>query len=190
MEQPFLMVVEDVFPGNKGWVVREVLATGRIERGRVSTGDEVELVGFGGGALARVAGIELFRQGIDEAEAGMNVALRLPGALAEELERGQVLATPGSIGARAAFIADMAVLPEKEGGAEVLAGQELDFYLRAAAVRGVVTLPHGLDALRPVHMATVTVRLERPVALEDGQHFPFRHRGRAAGSGTVTRLLD
>ncbi|RSO29667.1 hypothetical protein DMH15_26855 [Streptomyces sp. WAC 06725] len=120
---------------------------------------------------------------------GMNVGLLLHGAEAGEAERGQVLAAPGSIAAHAVFAADIVLLSEDEGAAEVRTGGSLAFYVRAAAVRGMVTLPHGMDVLRPLHTATVTVALERPVVLEESQAFAFRHHGRAAGSGTVTRLL-
>ncbi|MFI0714393.1 EF-Tu/IF-2/RF-3 family GTPase [Streptomyces inhibens] len=185
-EKPFLMVVEDVFCLNQGRVIR---VTGRIERGRVRTADEVEIVGSGGGPITRVTGIDACQLRLGEANAGMNVGLLLPGAATGAVERGHVLAAPGSIAAHVAFVADIAPLPEDQGGAEVLTGKGLDFYIHAGAVRGVVTLPHGMDALQPLHMAAVTITLERPVALEVGQSFAFRHHGRAAGSGTVTRLL-
>ncbi|MEV6653987.1 EF-Tu/IF-2/RF-3 family GTPase [Streptomyces sp. NPDC051219] len=185
-EKPFLLVVEDVFCLNQGRVVR---ATGRIERGRVCTADDVEIVGFGGGAITRVTGIDGCELRVEEAVAGMNVGLLLPGAAAGAVKRGQVLAAPGSIGAHVAFSADVALLPEDQGGAEVRTGEGLDFYIRAGAVRGIVTLPLGMDALQPLHKAAVTVTLERPAALEDGQSLIVRHHGRAAGSGTGTRLL-
>ena len=110
--------------------------------------------------------------------------------MAGALERGQVLATPGSISPHLSFTADVALLPEEQGGADVRTGDGLDLYIRAAGVKGVVTLPDEMDVLHPLHLASVTVTLERPVALEDGQTFAFRHHGRAAGSGTVTQLLD
>ncbi|MFG2530082.1 EF-Tu/IF-2/RF-3 family GTPase [Streptomyces sp. NPDC048516] len=185
-EAPFLLVVEDVFPLNQGRLIR---VTGRVERGRVRTADEVQIVGFGGGAITRVSRIEGYRQHVEEAHTGMNVGLLLPGATVEGIERGQVLAAPGSIGARIAFDAEIALLPEDQGGAELRTGGSLDFYIHAGAVRGIVTLPHGMRTLHPLHTATATVTLERPVALENGRRFVFRHHGRAGGSGTVTRLL-
>ncbi|GHB54034.1 hypothetical protein GCM10010377_51290 [Streptomyces viridiviolaceus] len=184
-QKPFLMAVEDVFSSNRGRIVR---ATGRIERGRICTGDGVEIVGFGGDAVVRVTGVDGCGPRAGEALAGMNVGLLLPSAAAGAVVRGQVLAAPGSIGAHVAFGADVALLTEDQGGSEVRTGEGLDFCVRAGAVRGVVTLPPGTDALQPLHMAAVTVTLERPVALEVGQSFAVRHRGRAAGSGTVTRL--
>ncbi|MFF3329719.1 EF-Tu/IF-2/RF-3 family GTPase [Streptomyces sp. NPDC002888] len=181
------MPVEDVFRLNQG---RIVMAAGQIERGRVRRGDEVEFVGFGAHAIACVAGIDASRQRLDEASAGMNVGLLVSGAAAGTVERGQVLAAPGSISAYVAFAAEIALLSEEQGGADVHTGAVLDFYIRSGGVRGVVTLlSHGVDTLQPLHMAAVSVMLERPVALEIGQSFPFRHLGRAAGSGTVTRLL-
>ena len=116
----------------------------------------------------------------------MNVGLLLPGTTA--VERGHVLATPGSIGAHQSFAAQIMILPENQGGSEVLTGDQLDFYIRAGLVQGVVRLPEGMDSLQPTHMAPVTVTLGRAVAVEDGQHFAFRRRGRAAGAGTVTQL--
>ncbi|MCC2280498.1 hypothetical protein LKL35_34580 [Streptomyces sp. ET3-23] len=186
VEKPFLMLVEDVFIPRQG---RLVMPTGRIERGRVCKGDAVELVGFGAHALAHVTDIDVSSRLVNEASAGMNVGLLLPGAMAGAVKRGQILAAPGSIGARVAFAADITMLPEEQGGAEVLTGESLDFYIRAAAVRGVVTLPHETDALQPLQMSAATVTLERPLALEEGQSFAFRLHGRAAGSGTVTQLL-
>ncbi|WP_269858186.1 EF-Tu/IF-2/RF-3 family GTPase [Streptomyces sp. RPT161] len=186
VETPFLMVVEDVFRLNQG---RVIMATGPIERGRVRTGDEVATVGFHGGAIACVTGIEAFRLRVEEASAGMNVALLLPGATAGAVERGQVLAAPGSVDAHTAFGADIALLSEEQGGGEVRTGERLDFYIRAGGVKGVVALPRKMDALQPLHQAAVRVTLDRPVALEPGQSFAFRLHGRAAGSGTVTQLL-
>ncbi|MFG2139675.1 EF-Tu/IF-2/RF-3 family GTPase [Streptomyces sp. NPDC048650] len=185
MEKPFLMSVEDVFPLHPG---RPVMPTGRIERGRVRRGDEVELIGFGSNLVARVTGIDVNRLPVEEARASMNVGLLLRGTDVGAAERGQVLATAGSIEAHGVFTADITVLPEDQGGAEVLTGERLHFSLRAAAVWGAVALAQGTDALRPLHRAAVTVTLERPVALEEGQSFPFRHHGRAAGTGTVSRL--
>ncbi|MFJ8584711.1 hypothetical protein ACIRD2_08620 [Streptomyces sp. NPDC093595] len=184
-DEPFLMVVEDVFVRNRG---RVVLACGRIGRGRVRTGDEVQIVGCAGGPVTRIAGIDGYGPHAGEVSAGTHAGLLLPGSATGTIERGQVLATPGSIGAHAVFAADIAVLPESQGGAEVFTGDALHFHVGACAVRGNVVLPDGVEVLRPSHLAAVTVRLERPVALETGWAFAFRHHGRAAGSGAVTRL--
>ncbi|MFF4274288.1 EF-Tu/IF-2/RF-3 family GTPase [Streptomyces sp. NPDC001536] len=182
--KPFLMSVEDVFGLQQG---RLVMLAGRIERGRVRKGDEVEIVGLRGGAIARVTGIEASHVRIDGAGAGMNVGVLLGGMAADAVERGQVLATPGSISAHACFGADISLLSEEQGGADLVSGDRLRFHIRSAAVWGTVTL-HGVEAVRPFHGAEVTVTLDEPVALEEGQPFAFRHCGRAAGSGTVTRL--
>ncbi|MFD9486756.1 EF-Tu/IF-2/RF-3 family GTPase [Streptomyces sp. NPDC059991] len=165
------------------------MLTGRIERGRVRTGDEVEIVGSGSGVTARVADIEQSHVRIDEASAGMNVGVLLRGVAADAAARGQVLATPGSIRAHTAFTADIALLPEEQGGADVVSGDRLHFYTGTAVVWGTVTLLHGVDVVRPLHRAEVTVVLEEYVALEEGRSFAFRHHHRAAGSGTVSRLV-
>ncbi|MFJ1967509.1 EF-Tu/IF-2/RF-3 family GTPase [Streptomyces sp. NPDC087903] len=179
------MSVEDVFSLRQG---RVVMLAGRIERGRVRCGDEVEIVGLGGGATAHVAGIEEGRAPVDEAIAGMNVGVLLRDIAADAVARGQVLAAPGSIAAHTAFTADLTLWSEEQGGADVVSGDRLRFHTRAAAVWGIVVLPHGIEVVRPLHGGEVTVTLEEPVALEHGRQFAFRHHSRAAGSGTVTRL--
>ncbi|MFI9061417.1 EF-Tu/IF-2/RF-3 family GTPase [Streptomyces sp. NPDC053429] len=185
VEGPFLMPVEDVFRLHQG---RAVMATGRIERGRVRKGDAVEIIGLRGSATTLIAGIEQNHMSVGEARAQMNVGVLLRGTAADAVERGQVLAAPGSVSARTGFTADITLLSEDQGGAEVVSGDRLCFYVRTAAVWGTVTLPEGTDTVRPLHGAEVTVVLEEPVALEEGQSFAFRHHGRAAGSGTVIRL--
>ncbi|MFI0968132.1 hypothetical protein ACH4S8_43325 [Streptomyces sp. NPDC021080] len=164
------------------------MAAGRIERGRVRKGDRVEIVGPATGLTAVVADIEHCRVRIAEARADMNVAVLLPGSVSGALDRGQVLATPGSISARVGFTADIDVLSEEHGGTEIGSGDRLQFHVRAAAVLGTVTLPEGADVVRPLHRGEVAVTLDQSVALEEGQSFAFRHHGRAAGSGAVTRL--
>lgn len=124
---------------------------------------------------------------MDEAGVDMNVGVLLRGIPAGAVARGQVLAAPGSIGAHACFTADITLLSEEQGSTDVVSGDRLRFHTRSAAVWGTVTL-HGVDVVRPLHGAEVTVTLEESVALEEAQPFVFRHHGRAAGSGTVTRL--
>ncbi|MGW2463568.1 EF-Tu/IF-2/RF-3 family GTPase [Streptomyces sp. NPDC001761] len=184
-EKPFLMPVEDVFRLRQG---RVVMPTGRIERGRVRKGDAVEIIGLGGSATALVEGIEQHGMSIAEAGAEMNVGVLLRGIAADAVERGQVLAAPESVGAHTGFTADITLLSEEQGSADVVSAERLCFYTRTAAVWGTVTLPAGAETVRPYHGAEVTVVLEEPVALEEGQPFAFRHHGRAAGSGTVMRL--
>ncbi|MGW7197918.1 EF-Tu C-terminal domain-related protein [Streptomyces chryseus] len=149
----------------------------------------MEAVGFGGGAIVAVGGIEEGRRRIDAASAGMNVGLLLPGAAVTTVERGQVLVAPGSVSAHIGFTADITLLSAEHGAAEVRSGDRLQFHIRADTVLGVVTLHQETDALRPLHKGEVVSTLERPVALEEGQFFAFRHHGRAAGSGVVTGLL-
>ncbi|WP_327350642.1 hypothetical protein [Streptomyces sp. NBC_01304] len=185
-EKPFLMPVSDVFRPQQG---RVVMAVGLIERGRVRQGDVVEIVGPDGGATAVVADIEQSRTRIGEASAEMNVGLFLQDVAADAVGRGQVLAMPGSIGAQVAFSADITLLSEEQGSGDVGSGDRLLFYPRTAAVWGTVTLPEGADVVRPLHGGEVTVVLDEAVALEEGQTFAFRRKGRAAGSGTVTQLL-
>ncbi|WP_181794075.1 hypothetical protein [Streptomyces sp. WELS2] len=183
--EPFLMCIEDVFCRNQG---RAVLLAGRIERGRVRKGDELEIVGFGGSAVVTVGDIGACRRYIDETGAGMNVLLSTSGVAAGAVERGQVLAAPGSISEYISFSADIALLSEEDGAAEVRTGERLQLHIRTAVVTGYVTLAPETDVLHPLHRGDVTITLDRPVALEDGQPFAFRQRGRAAGSGAVTLL--
>ncbi|MEU9105665.1 hypothetical protein AB0D54_15045 [Streptomyces xanthophaeus] len=185
VEEAFLMALEDVFRLHQG---RAVMVTGRIERGLVRQGDLVEIVGSDCTVTALVAGIEQCRVRIGAASAGMNVGVLLDGAVADAVGRGQVLATPGSIRARGCFTADITLLSEEQGGVDVVSGDRLQFHTRAAAVCGTVTLPGGADVVRPLHGAEVVVALDEAVALEVGQSFAVRARGRAAGSGTVIRL--
>ncbi|MBP3078455.1 hypothetical protein WP39_13585 [Streptomyces sp. 604F] len=189
---PFLMVVEDVFRhASRG--VRGVRVTGQVERGRVRAGDDVEVVGFGGGA-ATVPVLAVEAGGLRAAEAGAgagagtNAGVVLPEAVAGALERGQVLAEPGTVGAHRHFFADLDVLAADQGGVELRDGEPLAVYLRAATVTGTMALLKGTEVLRPLHQGSVAVALEHPVPVELGQRFAVRHAGRAVGSGTVTGL--
>ncbi|MET7507502.1 EF-Tu/IF-2/RF-3 family GTPase [Streptomyces albidoflavus] len=188
LDGPFLMVVEDVFrAGPHGG--RNVWVTGRVERGRVRAGDEVEIVGLGAAAGAvPVLAVETGRLPVAEAGAGTNAGMLLPGSVADALERGQVLAEPGTVGAHRRFLADLALLAAEQGGVELRGGERLLVHLGAAAVTGTVTLPKGAEVLRPLHQGAVVVTLERPVPLEPGRRFAVRHAGRAVGAGTVTGL--
>ncbi|MFI5972712.1 EF-Tu/IF-2/RF-3 family GTPase [Streptomyces sp. NPDC051452] len=184
-EKPFLMPVEDIFFLQQR---RVAMVTGWIERGRAHKGDAVEIIGLGPSRTALIADIEQNQMSIGEAGAGMNVGVLLRGVAADAVERGQVLATPGSVSAHMGFTADITLLSDEQGSVEVGSGDRLSFYVRTVAVWGTVTLPEGVDVVRPLHGAEVAVALEEPVALEEGQSFAFRHHGRAAGSGIVTRL--
>ncbi|MFF0739491.1 hypothetical protein ACFYVL_03735 [Streptomyces sp. NPDC004111] len=182
----FLLPVSDVLPR---WRGRDVLVAGCVERGRVRPGDDVEFVGYGRRTSARVGDIVLLRERVAEASTGMSVGLLFPGAVAGLVEPGQVVAAPGAVGAHLSFAADLALLSEEHGATELRTGDGLGFHLRTAVARGTVVLPRGTDVLHPLHTAVVTVVLERPLVLEPGQVFAFRQRGRAAGSGTVRRIL-
>ncbi|WP_186780987.1 hypothetical protein [Streptomyces sp. CBG9] len=185
---PFLMVVEDVFRhASRG--VRGVRVTGQVERGRVRAGNEVEVVGFGAGAATvPVLAVEAGGFRAAEAGAGTNAGVVLPEAVAGALERGQVLAEPGTVGAHRHFFADLDVLAADQGGVELRDGERLAVYLRAATVKGTLALVQGTEVLRPLHQGSVAVALEHPVPVERGQRFAVRHAGRAVGSGTVTGL--
>ncbi|MPY48876.1 EF-Tu/IF-2/RF-3 family GTPase [Streptomyces acidicola] len=185
-EKPFLMCVEDVFQRHQG---RMVMLTGRIERGWVREGDEVEIVSFDGGATATVGDIETSCRRIDEASADMNVGLLLPGVAAGGVWRGQVIAAPGSVSAHVGFTAEISLLSGDRGAAEARTGERLQLHLRAAVVLGAVAPAQEGDALQPLHKGLVTVAPDRPVAREEGQSFAFRHHGRAAGCGIVTWLM-
>ncbi|MFF8411226.1 EF-Tu/IF-2/RF-3 family GTPase [Streptomyces omiyaensis] len=187
LDTPFLMHIGDLFWQNQG---RVVMVAGLIERGRVRQGDAVEIVGFGTTTLVTVEAIEDSHRSVDEASAGMNVGLLIRGTAAGAVERGQVLAAPGSISGHTRFAADITLFGQEHGAIEVRTGERLHAHFGTAAVPGNVTLAGGLDVLHPLHRGDVTITLERPVALEEGQPFAFRHRGRAAGSGQVVRLLD
>ncbi|MFF9627114.1 EF-Tu/IF-2/RF-3 family GTPase [Streptomyces griseosporeus] len=182
---PLLMAVGDVFPLRQG---RLVMAAGWIERGAVRTGDEVEIVGSGAGAggTAVVTGIDAHGTRVPEARAGRTVGLLLPGVTA--VRRGHVLAAPGTIGAHAGCTAEIDLLSEDEGGADVRSGETLVLHVRTDVVPGTVHLLSGPGVLPPLHRATVRIALEHPVPLEPGHRFAFRHHGRAAGTGTVLRL--
>ncbi|MEY6565858.1 hypothetical protein AB8B12_13115 [Streptomyces sp. PGLac3x] len=187
---PFLMVVEDVFRhASRG--VLGVRVTGQVERGGVRAGDEVEVVGFGAGAATvPVLAVEAGGRRAAEAGAGAgtNAGVVLPEAVAGALERGQVLAEPGTVGAHRHFFADLDVLAADQGGVELRDGERLAVYLRAATVTGTLALPKGTEVLRPLHQRSVAVALEHPVPVEPGRRFAVRHAGRAVGAGTVTGL--
>ncbi|MER7759847.1 hypothetical protein [Streptomyces sp. NPDC097619] len=176
------MPVEDVF--DRGWG-RGVLVTGLVERGRVRGGDTVAVVGGDGDAVVVIGAVETGDGPVLEASAGTSISVLLPGGTA--VHRVQVLASPGSIEAHRAFTAEITLLPEEDGGSVVRVGTEALVHLRTALASGTV-LPASGTELRPGASGRVAFTLDRPVALEKGQRVAIRLRGRAAGSGTVTRL--
>jgi elongation factor Tu len=187
-EKPFLMPIEDVF-GIKG---RGTVATGRIERGIVNTGDTVELVGIH--AKARqlvVTGVEMFKKTLDQGEAGDNVGLLLRGIERDELERGQVLAKPGSVKPGTKFKAEVLVLTKEEGGRHTpfYAGYRPQFYLRTTDVTGAIILPAGVEMIMPGDNVNIDVELITPIAIESGQRFAIREGGHTVGAGVITEVV-
>jgi elongation factor Tu len=182
------MPVEDVFTiSGRGTVV-----TGRVERGTVKVGDEVEIVGFRETATKVVAGVEMFRKLLDEATAGDNVGILLRGTTREEVERGQMLAKPGSIGAHRKLEARVHVLAKAEGGRSTpfFNGYRPQFWFRTIDVTGVVTLQPGTTAVKPDDDALLRIDLVTPVACEVGMRFAMREGGKTVGAGLVTKIFD
>ena len=186
VDKPFLMPVEDVF-GIKG---RGTVATGRIERGIVKVGDEVEIVGVKATRKVVVTGVEMFKKLLDEGRAGDNVGCLLRGIEREEIERGQVLAKPGSIKPHTKFIAQVYVLTKEEGGRHTpfYNGYRPQFYLRTTDVTGAIGLPDGAEMVMPGDNVEMNVELITPIALETGQRFAIREGGRTVGAGAITEI--
>ena len=185
---PFLMPVEDVFSVSG----RGTVATGRVERGTVKVGDVVEIVGLTDEKkTTTVTGVEMFKKILDQAEAGDNIGALLRGIAKDEIERGQVLAKPGSVNAHTKFIGHVYVLTEKEGGRKkpFFAGYRPQFYFRTTDVTGVIELPEGVEMCRPGDNVDMTVELISPIACEKGLRFAIREGGRTVGSGVVAEIL-
>jgi elongation factor Tu len=187
VDKPFLMPIEDVF-GIKG---RGTVVTGRIERGRVKVGDEVEIVGLRPTRKTTVTGVEMFKKVLDEGIAGDNVGCLLRGVERDEVERGQVLAQPGSITPHTTFEAQVYVLTKEEGGRHTpfFSGYRPQFYMRTTDVTGEIRLPEGVEMVMPGDNVNLTVELIQPVACEEGQRFAIREGGRTVGAGVVTKIL-
>jgi elongation factor Tu len=188
VDKPFLMPVEDVFSISG----RGTVATGRIERGRVKVGDEVEIVGIRPTQRTVVTGVEMFRKILDEGIAGDNVGCLLRGTKREEIERGQVLAKPGSITPHTRFRAETYVLTKEEGGRHTpfFNGYRPQFYFRTTDVTGVVTLPEGTEMVMPGDNVSLEVQLITPIAMDEGLRFAIREGGRTVGAGVVTKILE
>ena len=185
---PFLMPVEDVF----SITGRGTVATGRVERGTVKLSDEIEIVGLAEKARKTVVtGIEMFRKLLDSAEAGDNIGVLLRGIAKDEIERGQVLAKPGSINPHTKFVGQVYVLTEKEGGRHkpFFSNYRPQFYFRTTDVTGVITLPEGTEMCRPGDHVDMTVELISSIAIEKGLRFAIREGGRTVGSGVVAEIL-
>ena len=188
IDKPFLMPVEDVFTiSGRGTVV-----TGRVERGIVKVGEEIEIVGFKATQKTVATGVEMFRKLLDEGQAGDNIGVLLRGTKREEVERGQVLAKPGSITPHTRFNAEAYVLTKEEGGRHTpfFNGYRPQFYFRTTDVTGVVKLPEGTEMVMPGDNINVEIELITPVAMDEGLKFAIREGGRTVGAGVVTKIIQ
>ncbi len=187
VDGPFLMPVEDVFSISG----RGTVATGRVERGIVRVNDEIEIVGIKATAKTVVTGVEMFRKLLDEGQAGDNVGVLLRGTKREEIERGQVLAKPGSIPPHTHFEAEVYVLTKEEGGRHTpfFKGYRPQFYFRTTDVTGSVELPAGVEMVMPGDNIQMTIELITPIAMDQGLRFAIREGGRTVGAGVVTKIL-
>jgi elongation factor Tu len=188
VDRPFIMPVEDVFTiSGRGTVV-----TGRVERGIVKVGEEIEIVGFKPTQKTVATGIEMFRKLLDEGRAGDNIGVLLRGTKREEVERGQVLAKPGSITPHTKFNAEAYVLTKEEGGRHTpfFNGYRPQFYFRTTDVTGVVKLPEGTEMVMPGDNVNVEIELITPVAMDEGLKFAIREGGRTVGAGVVTKITQ
>ena len=188
LDKPFLMPVEDVFTISG----RGTVTTGRVERGIVKVGDEVEIIGFRDTQKTVVTGVEMFRKLLDQGQAGDNIGALLRGTKREEVERGQVLAKPGSITPHKKFKAEVYVLKKEEGGRHTpfFTNYRPQFYFRTTDVTGVVKLPDGVEMVMPDDNVNIDVELIVPIAAEEGLRFAIREGGRTVGAGVVTKILE
>jgi elongation factor Tu len=188
IDQPFLMPIEDVFSiEGRGTVV-----TGRVDRGIVKVGEEVEIVGIRPTTKTTATGVEMFRKLLDQGQAGDNIGVLLRGTKKEEVERGQVLAKPGTITPHTRFTAEVYVLSKDEGGRHTpfFKGYRPQFYIRTTDVTGDITLPEGVEMVMPGDNVSVEVKLIQPVAMEERMRFAIREGGRTVGAGTVGKILE
>ena len=185
---PFLMPVEDVFTITG----RGTVATGRVERGTVKVGDEIEIVGIKESQKTTVTGVEMFKKILDQAEAGDNVGVLLRGIQRTDIQRGQVLCKPGTIKPHTKFKGQVYVLKKEEGGRHTpfFNNYRPQFYLRTTDVTGVITLPEGVEMCMPGDNVEINVELITPVAIEEGLRFAIREGGRTVGSGVVTAVNE
>ncbi|HNA20373.1 MAG TPA: elongation factor Tu [Agitococcus sp.] len=188
IDKPFLMPIEDVFSiAGRGTVV-----TGRVERGIVKTGDEIEIVGIKATTKTTVTGVEMFRKLLDEGRAGENIGALLRGTKREDVERGQVLAKPGSIKPHTKFESEIYVLSKEEGGRHTpfFKGYRPQFYFRTTDVTGEIQLAEGVEMVMPGDNVQMTVTLIAPIAMEDGLRFAIREGGRTVGAGVVAKIIE
>ena len=188
IDQPFLMPVEDVFSiSGRGTVV-----TGRVERGVLKVGEEIEIVGIKATAKTTCTGVEMFRTLLDQGQAGDNIGALLRGTKREEVERGQVLCKPGTITPHTHFNGEVYVLSKDEGGRHTpfFNNYRPQFYFRTTDVTGAITLPEGTEMVMPGDNVTMTVKLISPIAMEDGLRFAIREGGRTVGAGVVSKIIE
>jgi elongation factor Tu len=188
IDKDFLMPIEDIFTiSGRGTVV-----TGRIERGIVKVGDEIEIVGIRPTSRTTVTGVEMFRKLLDQGQAGDNVGILLRGTKKDDVERGQVLAKPGSIKPHLKFKGEVYILTKEEGGRHTpfFTGYRPQFYFRTTDVTGVARLPEGTEMVMPGDNIAMTVELIAPIAMEKGVRFAIREGGRTVGAGTVTEIVE
>ena len=188
LDKPFLMPIEDIF----SITGRGTVATGRIEQGKVNTGDEVEIVGIKDTTTTTITGVEMFRKILDEGLAGDNVGCLLRGTKREEIERGQVLCKPGSITPHTKFKAEVYCLKKEEGGRHTpfFSGYRPQFYFRTTDVTGVANLPDGVEMVMPGDNVEMTIELIQPIAMDQGLRFAIREGGRTVGSGVVSEIIE
>jgi elongation factor Tu len=188
IDKPFLMPVEDVFSISG----RGTVATGRVERGIVKVGEEVEIVGMKATAKTTVTGVEMFRKLLDEGRAGDNIGALLRGVKREDIERGQVLSKPGSITPHTKFKAEAYVLTKEEGGRHTpfFNGYRPQFYFRTTDVTGVAELPAGIEMVMPGDNVAMTIKLITPIAMDEGLRFAIREGGRTVGAGVVSSIIE
>jgi elongation factor Tu len=188
IDKPFLMPVEDVFTITG----RGTVATGRVERGKIKVGDEVEIIGLAAESKKTVVtGLEMFRKVLDEAQAGDNIGVLLRGITREEVERGQVLAKPGSVKPHTKFEAQVYILTKEEGGRHTpfFNGYRPQFYFRTTDVTGIIDLPEGVEMVMPGDHITMTIELITPIAMEEGLKFAIREGGHTVGAGVVSSII-
>ena len=188
IDKPFLMPIEDVFSiSGRGTVV-----TGRVNRGKVKVGEEVEIVGFKPTEKKVVTGVEMFRKLLDAGEAGDNIGVLLRGVEKTDVERGQVLAKPGSITPHTKFKGEVYILSKEEGGRHTpfFNGYRPQFYIRTTDVTGTLHLPEGVEMVMPGDNVRIVGTLINPIAMEEGLRFAIREGGRTVGAGTVTEIIE
>jgi elongation factor Tu len=187
IDKPFLMPIEDIFSiSGRGTVV-----TGRVDRGIVKVGDEVEIIGIRPTVKTIVTGVEMFKKLLDQGQAGDNIGVLLRGTKKDDVERGQVLAKPGSITPHTRFKGEVYVLTKEEGGRHTpfFSGYRPQFYFRTTDVTGVASLPEGVEMVMPGDNVNLEIELIAPIAMEKGVRFAIREGGRTVGAGTVTEII-